>query len=312
WSTVVVMLGIAVVWAGDWLGVPALRYADPLAALVVSGVIIWIGSRLGKRTVDALLDAAPRGLQERIASEVGRLEGVLVTERVRVRRAGNRHFVDVTISVPRTLTFEQVHAISDAVERRVQQMVDSDVMVHMEPRAHAGENLFDLIRAVAQRRGQAIHELYAYQLNGRFFVGLHLEVSENLSLREAHREATDLEEEIRKLPGLGEGHQVADVTIHIEPLQLHIPSADEMQDLSLAVQQHVNALRGEYHELRNCHEVKVRSVERKIRVSCHCAMDGSLPITQVHDVTAALEDRVKEQFPQIFEINIHPEPTEES
>src|SRR2546427_6258467 len=36
------------------------------------------------------------------------LEGVLRTERVRVRRAGHHHFVDVTIGVPRTASFEQV------------------------------------------------------------------------------------------------------------------------------------------------------------------------------------------------------------
>jgi divalent metal cation (Fe/Co/Zn/Cd) transporter len=54
-----------------------------------------------------------------------------------------------------------------------------------------------------------------------------------------------------------------------------------------------------------------RQVERKILVSCHCAMDGSLPITQIHDVTGALEDRVKENFPQIARVTIHPEPVEE-
>jgi divalent metal cation (Fe/Co/Zn/Cd) transporter len=53
------------------------------------------------------------------------------------------------------------------------------------------------------------------------------------------------------------------------------------------------------------------SSERKILVSCHCAMDGGLPITQIHDVTGALEDRVKENFPQIARVTIHPEPVEE-
>ena len=40
-------------------------------------------------------------------------------------------------------------------------------------------------------------------------------------------------------------------------------------------------------------------------------MDGSLPITQIRDVTGALEDRVKEKFPQIARVRIHPEPVEE-
>lgn len=311
WSTSVVVFGIGCAWVGQRLGQPWLFLADPLAALGVAAVIIWVGSRLGKRTIDALLDVAPAGLQQRIADAVNEIEGVIRAERVRVRRAGPRHFVDLTVSVPRTASFEQVHALSDAVERRIAEITPADVMVHMEPRAHAGEHLFDAIRAIAQRRGLAIHELSAHQLDGRLFVELHLEVDEQLSLRDAHRRASELEDEIRRLP---EG--AAQVNIHIEPLGTHIASADqrpgEMKELSRAVERHINSLREEYDELVDCHEVRVRQVEHKILVSCHCAMDGSLPITQVHDVTAALEDRVKEKFPQIFRVTIHPEPVEES
>ena len=317
WSTLVVITGVTAVWLGGRLGAPWLGFADPLAALAVAGVIIWVGSRLGRRTLDALLDAAPAGLQQRVAQAVSELDGVLGAERVRVRRAGNRHFVDVTIGVPRTASFEQVHEISDTVERRIAEMFPADVMVHMEPRVRIGEHLFEAIRATAQRKGLPIHELSAHQLDGRMFIELHLEVEEHLSLREAHRRASELEEEIRRLPAVaGETAGTAQVNIHIEPLGTRVAPADqspgEMKELSQAVERHINGLRPEYHELVNCHEVRVRQVEHKILVSCHCSMDGGLPITQVHDVTAALEDRVKEQFPQIFRVTIHPEPIEES
>jgi divalent metal cation (Fe/Co/Zn/Cd) transporter len=317
WSTFVVILGMGTVWLGQHWGVAWLQNADPIAALVVAAIVIWVGSRLGKRTLDALLDVAPAGLQERVTREVQGLEGVLSTERVRVRRAGNQHFVDVTISVPRSASFEQVHAISDAVERRVGEIVPADVMVHMEPRAAAGEHLFDAVRVIAARLGLAVHEISADQLDGRLFIEMHLEVDEHLSLREAHRRATELEEEIRKLPGVAASSDRAHakVNIHIEPLGTHIASVDgqrgEMTGLGRAIENFINTLPREFHELVDCHEVHVRQVEHKILVSCHCAMDGSLPITQIHDVTGALEDRVKEHFPQIARVTIHPEPVEE-
>jgi cation diffusion facilitator family transporter len=317
WSTLVVILGMGTVWLGQRYGVPGLEIADPIAALVVAAIVIWVGSRLGKRTLDALLDVAPEGLQERVTKEVAGLEGVLSTERVRVRRAGNQHFVDVTISVPRSASFEQVHAISDAVERRVGEIVPADVMVHMEPRAAAGEHLFDAIRAIAARRGLSVHEISADQLDGHLFIEMHLEVDEALSLWDAHRRASELEEEIRALPGVAASsdREHAKVNIHIEPLGTHIASVDggrgEMAGLGRAIEDYVNTLRAEFHELVDCHEVHVRQVEHKILVSCHCAMDGSLPITQIHDVTGALEDRVKEHFPQIARVTIHPEPVEE-
>jgi cation diffusion facilitator family transporter len=310
WSTIVVIGGIAAAWAGERWGAPWLQFADPIAALMVAGFVIWVGSQLGRRTLDALLDAAPVSVQRRISNAVAEMEGVLRAERVRVRRAGNRHFVDVTISMPRTTSLEQAHALSDAVERRISEIVPADVMVHMEPRAPGGEHLFEAIRAVAQRRGLAIHDLWAHQMDGRLIVDLHLEVDEQLSLREAHQRANELEEEIRRLPG-----QDAEVNIHIEPLGKHISGSDsasgEMRELSRAVQAYINRLPAEYHELVDCHDVRVRQVEHHILVSCHCAMDGSLPITQVHDATAALEDRVKERFPQIYRVTIHPEPVEE-
>jgi len=317
WSTFVVILGMAAVWIGQRTGILWLRNADPIAALAVAAIVIWVGSRLGKRTLDALLDVAPAGLPERVTAAVAGLDGVLSTERVRVRRAGNRHFVDVTISVPRSSSFEQVHAISDAVERRVAEIVPADVMVHMEPRAAAGEHLFDGIRAVAARRGLSVHELSAQQLEGRLFIEMHLEVPEELSLREAHRRASELEEEVRTLPGVAATANGAApvVNTHIEPLGTHIASVDgrgeEMAGLGSAIESYINSLAGEYRELLNCHEVHVRQVEHKILASCHCAMDGNLPITQIHDVTAALEDRVRKQFPQVARVNIHPEPVEE-
>jgi len=306
WSTSAVLFGLVAVWTGQIISVSWLRYADPLAALVVAGVIVSVGWRLGRRTMDALLDVAPRGLQQKVATAAESVEGVLGVDRVRLRRAGQRYFVDVTINVPRTTSLEEAHATSDRVERRIEQIVPSDVVVHMEPRAPSGENFLESIRAAAQRRGLPVHELSAHQVDGRLFIELHLEVDEHSSLRDAHRVATALEQDL-----LREAGRDASINIHIEPLGAHIVGGEEMKELATHVRDFINTLATEFHELADCHDVHVRFVEHKILVSCHCSMNGNLPITQVHDVTAALEDRVKEKFPQIYRLTIHPEPVDE-
>jgi cation diffusion facilitator family transporter len=307
WSTFAVIVGMTAAWIGMRTGVRWLNRFDAVAALGVAGVIIWVGSRLGKRTLDTLLDVAPIGLRERIVSAVDATEGVVQTERVGVRRSGQRYFVDVTISVPRTATLEQAHIATDSVEKRIGQIVPADVVVHVEPRAPRNEHLFETVRAVAQRRGLSVHELSAHHLDGRLFLELHLEVDEKATLREAHRTATELEHDIQKATD-----PRAFVNIHIEPLGARVPGGEEVKGLSRSVQDFLNSLEGDFRDFVSCHEVHVRTVEHKILVSCHCAMEGSLPITEVHDVTAVLEDRVKERFPQIFRVTIHPEPFEES
>jgi cation diffusion facilitator family transporter len=310
WSTIVVISGICLVWAGEKWNVPWLVYADALAGLTVAAVILWVGSRLGKRTLDALLDAAPEGLLEQITKAIGQMAGVLNVQRVRLRRAGNRYFVDATVSVPRTASLEQVHAWSDAIEQRVAEIVPSDVVVHAEPRAPKGEPFFDSIRAVAQRSGLAIHDLFAQQNDGRLFVELHLELDPHLSLKEAHQQATELEEKIRELR-----QEPMEVNIHIEPLgtAISVPDSgkEDLRDLARAIEAFLNGLPAEYHELLNSHNVIVRQVAHHILASCHCVMRSELPITEVHDVTGAVEDRVKERFPQISRITIHPEPQED-
>jgi cation diffusion facilitator family transporter len=309
WSTVVVILGIALVWAGENWNLVWLAYADSLAALAVAGVILWVSSMLGRRTIDALLDAAPVGLQNEIVDAIRNMNGVLSVDRVRVRRSGNRHFVDATVSVPRSANLERVHALTDAIEKRVGEIVPADVVVHTEPRAPANEDLFESIRAVAQRMNHQIHDISAFQQDGNLFVELHLEVDENLSLGEAHRQATELENAIA---ALGDGRHKLDVNIHIEPLGRHISTpeigAGEMRQLELAVEEFLNSMHRSYDELLSCHDVRVRQVDHHILVSCHCVMKSEYPITRIHDVLAALEDLVKERFPQVSRVTIHAEP----
>src|SRR5437763_82019 len=59
WSSVAVLVGLAAVWLGY-------SWADAVAALLVAGVVLLAALRLGKRTLDTLLDVAPQGASEEI------------------------------------------------------------------------------------------------------------------------------------------------------------------------------------------------------------------------------------------------------
>src|SRR6476661_7740796 len=62
WSSGIVIIGLTLVLLGRKYGIGWLRDADPVAALFVAGVVVYVSSRLARRTVDALLDAAPAGV----------------------------------------------------------------------------------------------------------------------------------------------------------------------------------------------------------------------------------------------------------
>ena len=65
WSSSVVIVGLGFVWAGRQYQVPWLAKADPISALCVAGVVVWVSWRLARETVDSLLDAAPTGVRNR-------------------------------------------------------------------------------------------------------------------------------------------------------------------------------------------------------------------------------------------------------
>src|SRR5271169_5266042 len=65
WSSGVVMLGLVLVALGHRLKIGWLRDADPIAALIVAGVVVFVSSRLARQTIDALLDAAPTDVRAR-------------------------------------------------------------------------------------------------------------------------------------------------------------------------------------------------------------------------------------------------------
>lgn len=85
WSSGVVILGLALVLAGRKLGIPLLVEADPVAALFVAGVIIFVSSQLARKTIDALLDTAPKGVRAQVIGAVAKVDGVLDVDRVRIR-----------------------------------------------------------------------------------------------------------------------------------------------------------------------------------------------------------------------------------
>src|SRR5208282_4115620 len=87
WSSGVVVLGLLVVILGRKYGVVWLRNADPVAALFVAGVVVWVSTRLARKTIDALLDAAPAGARGKILAAVREVSGLLEVDRIRIRRS---------------------------------------------------------------------------------------------------------------------------------------------------------------------------------------------------------------------------------
>jgi cation diffusion facilitator family transporter len=306
WSSLAVLFGLTATYLGQLLNIRGLQIADPIAAILVSIIILFTITKLARRTLDALLDATPAELRDQnpqLLRELASIDGVLSVDRVRTRRSGSSYFADVTLCMPRNLTFQRSEQITNAATAAVQRhLPGADVVVHSVPIASRAESIHDRIRAVAARRNLNIHDVSVQEFHHQLHVEQHLEVDESLPLRQAHALVTQLESEIRRdIP------EVVTILTHIEsePATIEHPSSLE-RDRQLEVRLRRTAQA--FPEILDIHEVVVTRIHDRIQVNCHCTLPDDLPMSRVHEIITAFENAFKQDAPEVSRLLIHPEP----
>lgn len=303
WSSSVVIAGLGFVLAGRHYHVPWLAKADPISALCVAAIVVWVSWRLARETLDALLDAAPSGVRNEIIGQVGSVPGVLGVERVRIRRAGSRYFADIAVGMARNVTFQASDGVTSEVRQRIHKLLgDSDVLVNAVPRELITESTFDRIRAASLRNNLMVHDISVQNLEGDIHVELHVELDETLSLIVAHDRVTALEADIRAhVP------EITSILTHIESEPATIDTSDAiLQDREL--EEKLKAIGASFPDVVDVHEIIFKRVREHIFLSCHVTMRDNLPLSRVHEVQTELEIQFKLQAPQLFRVLIHPEP----
>jgi cation diffusion facilitator family transporter len=135
WSSSVVIFGlIGVVISENVPSLKILHEADAVAALGVAVIVIYISLQLGKRTVMALLDTAPKGLEDEIKKAVEGIPGVTDCHQMRIRQSGPDTFIEAHVLLAGDLSLNEAHALTEQIEKVVQKLSPSaDVTVHPEP-----------------------------------------------------------------------------------------------------------------------------------------------------------------------------------
>jgi len=304
WSTLAVLLGLCTSWVGVLFNIPSLRYADPIAAMVVSLMILRLAINMTRDTLGVLTDQVHPETRQRILREVENMPDVLAVEQARVRRSGAAHFADLTLALPRNFTFERTSALVDEARLAVQRVLPgTDVVIHTIPRQASTESIFDRVRAVAARNNVSVHELSVQSHRGRLRVEQHVELNEQLSLREAHNFVCRMEEQI-----LRDAPEVDAILTHIESEPATIEQPVDLDEERRRVEQAVLAAAQQLPDVIDVHEILAGRSGEHMQVSCHCTLPDDLLMSKVHQIITSLEDRIKIECPEVYRVMIHPEP----
>lgn len=297
-SSILALIGVAAVHFGFPEG-------DALASFGVAAFIAVAGYRLGRRTIDTLLDAAPGDLAPQIERAILDVPGVISLDMLRLRSMGAEVIGEATIGVARSLRVEQAARIKDAVSAAILAVAPhARVTVAASALALDDETLVERIMLVAARRHVTAHHIIAQEIEGRLCIGLDIELDGAMPVGRAHAIATGFEAAIRDEFGSD-----VEIETHIEPLSPHVLIGRDVDD---ATARDIAAALDRYSEtvgyLADVHDVRVRETLGGLVINYHCRIDAAVAVETMHAAVDELERRVREAFPQILRIVGHAEP----
>ncbi len=298
WTSAVVILGLISVS----LGYPMV---DAVAAIVVAILVLFVSYRLGRRTVDALMDRVPQGLYEKMLTAILQVEGVEEVRSIRLRPSGAKVFVDTTVAIRRTIPFERAHGIMDNVERTIHMLHPNvDVVVHAEPFTSTDETVGDKVRMIVLKKGlRAPHNLEVHNVDGKYFIDFDIEYQKGKTFIEAHALADEVEEAIRR-----EVRSVDKVTIHLEEYDPGEGQVTNVSEEERALCDEIrNVLRSDAR-VRECSEITLLRFGEAYNLTVTCHVDKTKTLDEVHAIIADVESRLYRQFTQLRRITIHAEP----
>jgi len=289
-------------------GITASRFGypqgDALAALGLVAFIAAAGFQIGRRTVNTLVDTAPRGMSSKVRAIARSIPGVVEVQTLRLRPAGAEVVGDIGITVSRTMPLEQAAAIEARVaEAIISRYPDVTLKVAAQPVALDDETVLERILLIAARRQVPIHHVTIQDVDGRNSISFDAELDGQMKYGSAHEIITALEMEIGCELGPG-----IEVETHIEPLEPRPikghPVPEEARSELVSALEHIPATA----EIHDVHNVRVKATPEGLVVNYHCRVNPALSVSEVHTIVDDLDRRMRGAFPQIVRIVGHAEP----
>jgi divalent metal cation (Fe/Co/Zn/Cd) transporter len=221
-----------------------------------------------------------------------------------MRQAAGRHFVDVVIGVSPDAGVGQGHAAADAVEAAVQRALpESDVVVHVEP-APEDAALRERIHAAALTvpRVRELHNFRVVAVDDGLQVALHLKLPQDLTLKEAHAVASQVERAIEDAVP-----EVVSVQTHLEPLT---EPAAGTAPAGAGVDADAERIRALVAAKTGAppREVRFLQTEDGLVAFLTLGLDPECTLGEAHGLASEIEEDVRRALPELADVSVHTEP----
>ena len=128
WSSIAVLVGLICVDVFDF------PYADPIAALIVACIVLYICYKLGRKAIDILLDRAPDQTVASVKAILDEHAEIKEYHNLRVRASGADTFITFNIHITPNTPFVEIHRFCDHLEKDIKEKIPrSEIFIHAEP-----------------------------------------------------------------------------------------------------------------------------------------------------------------------------------
>jgi len=239
-----------------------------------------------------------------IKRKVEGLDGVKSCHRLSVRVSGKRVDVNLRALLDSNLTIEESHKTALDIEKEVKDILPSArVTIDTEPFGNGQENIWKLIKEAAEETpgSRGAHNIRIQKINGKLDVDFHLEVSANMTVKQAHHVASQVEEKIK-----ASSSNISEVIVHIESASDRI--SKELAGIETELESYVERVAESFPEIKNVCNIKVRKFGASLHLVLQCRFDSKLSIKKAHEISSQLESMIKKAYPNVARIDIHEEP----
>lgn len=299
--------------AGVALSARGFAYGDFAAALALGALLAALSVRLVHGSAVDLTDTVSPETVSAVRRAAASTPGVVGTGAVMVRTSGGAVFADVTVRLRGDASFERAHAISAAVESSISGAVhNAEATVHFEPAWEVVPRDARIYEIASSAEGVSdVHNVSTHAFGGRSYSSLHVMVDGSMPLSEAHAISDSIEDAI-----LSEFPDTGHATVHIEPRVDVGAAAGEgpragggagAPGAAAGRDGAIRAIVGAHPRVARVGRVASFALKGSLKVDADCAFDGSLPVRDVHEMTAEIERAIRARFAGAL-VTVHPEP----
>jgi divalent metal cation (Fe/Co/Zn/Cd) transporter len=252
-----------------------------------------------------LVERSEKEVEQIIRKKIEAIKDVKGYHKLDVHMTGKRIYVELHVLLDNNLTFEETHRISSNIESEVKSVVtNARVTVHTEPVGTGLENIWELVKEIADGTSgsRGVHNIHIQDIDGKLCVDLHLEVSGNMTVKQAHDVADEVERKIKEADP-----KIDEITVHIETATELV--FREQTGVQTELESYIQHLAGSFPEIQSVSEIKVRRVGDVLHLVLNCIFDPNIQIIKAHEVSVRLEKEIKKAYPNITRIDIHEEPS---